>query len=125
MNWNWFNSFFFYILYYLKKNNRWLGHSYVSFVYGTLTLKAEAFEHIRKAYKFGYNFFDTAECNIRKKNSDGSFSYNEEHVGESVNSFFFGYFCWSCFSFKRIICTSIFGYLNHDNRVVHKIIIKY
>lgn len=43
----------------------------------------EAISMIRKAYDFGYDFFDTAECYIGT-NSDGSISFNEELVGKAL-----------------------------------------
>lgn len=60
-----------------------LGCMGFSHAYGAPTEKSEAISAIRFAFENGYTFFDTAECYIGT-NADGSISYNEELVGESL-----------------------------------------
>ncbi|MBR1743428.1 MAG: aldo/keto reductase [Lachnospiraceae bacterium] len=60
-----------------------LGCMGFSHAYGEPTERNEATKMIRKAFDFGYNFFDTAECYIGT-NADGSTSFNEELVGEAL-----------------------------------------
>ncbi|MCI6052569.1 MAG: aldo/keto reductase [Limosilactobacillus mucosae] len=52
--------------------------------YGKPTDKKTAMAAIRKAYKMGCRFFDTAEI-YQGQASDGSISYNEEIVGEALH----------------------------------------
>lgn len=60
-----------------------LGCMGFSHAYGLPQDKQTAIETIRRAYKLGYNFFDTAEC-YTGQNVDGTISYNEELVGEAL-----------------------------------------
>ena len=60
-----------------------LGCMGFSHAYGAPTEKSEAVRMIRRAFDMGYDFFDTAECYIGT-NADGSTSFNEELVGESL-----------------------------------------
>lgn len=60
-----------------------LGCMGFSHAYGAPTERNEATKMIRKAFDFGYDFFDTAECYIGT-NADGSTSFNEELVGEAL-----------------------------------------
>lgn len=60
-----------------------LGCMGFSHAYGVAEDKQKAIETIQKAYDFGYNFFDTAEC-YTGVNVDGSINYNEEIVGEAL-----------------------------------------
>ena len=60
-----------------------LGCMGFSHAYGLPQDKQTAIETIRRAYKLGYNFFDTAEC-YTGQNADGTISYNEELVGEAL-----------------------------------------
>ncbi len=46
--------------------------------------KQTAIETIRRAYKLGYNFFDTAECYNWSKCRWNNFSIMKNIVGESI-----------------------------------------
>lgn len=67
----------------LKVNDVGLGCMGFSHAYGVPMESSEAISMIRKAYDFGYDFFDTAECYIGT-NADGSISFNEELVGKAL-----------------------------------------
>ena len=67
----------------LKVNAVGLGCMGFSHAYGAPMESREAISMIRKAYDFGYDFFDTAECYIGT-NTDGSISFNEELVGKAL-----------------------------------------
>lgn len=67
----------------LKVNAVGLGCMGFSHAYGAPMESSEAISMIRKAYDFGYDFFDTAECYIGT-NADGSISFNEELVGKAL-----------------------------------------
>ena len=67
----------------LAVNSIGLGCMGFSHAYGAPTERNEATKMIRKAFDFGYDFFDTAECYIGT-NADGSTSFNEELVGEAL-----------------------------------------
>ncbi len=62
-----------------------LGCMGLSHAYGPAVDRTEAVRLIRQAYEDGYTFFDTAEC-YTGTNEDGSISYNEEIVGEALQS---------------------------------------
>lgn len=57
-----------------------MGFSHAS---GDPTPQKQAVETIRKAFDYGYDFLDTAEC-YTGVYPDGSISYNEELVGKAV-----------------------------------------
>ena len=57
-----------------------MGFSHAS---GDPTPQKQAVETIRKAFDYGYDFLDTAEC-YTGVYPDGSISYNEEIVGKAV-----------------------------------------
>ena len=63
-----------------------LGCMGLSHAYGTATDKAEAVSILRQAYDMGYTLYDTAEC-YTGVNADGTTSYNEELVGETIRPF--------------------------------------
>lgn len=63
-----------------------LGCMGLSHAFGTPLEKAEAADKIKAAYEMGYTFFDTAEC-YTGTNPDGTTAYNEEAVGEGIQSF--------------------------------------
>ena len=67
----------------LEVNAVGLGCMGFSHAYGAPTERKEATNMIRKAFDYGYDFFDTAECYIGT-NADGSTSFNEELVGEAL-----------------------------------------
>ena len=67
----------------LKVNAVGLGCMGFSHAYGAPMESREAISMIRKAYEFGYDFFDTAERYIGT-NADGSISFNEELVGKAL-----------------------------------------
>ena len=67
----------------LKVNAVGLGCMGFSHASGAPMESREAISMIRKAYDFGYDFFDTAECYIGT-NTDGSISINEEPVGKAL-----------------------------------------
>lgn len=60
-----------------------LGCMGLSHASGAPTEKREAIKILRQAFDMGYTFFDTAEC-YTGINLDGTISYNEELVGESL-----------------------------------------
>lgn len=63
-----------------------LGCMGLSHAFGTPLEKAEAADKVRAAFDMGYTFFDTAEC-YTGTNPDGTTAYNEEAVGEGIQSF--------------------------------------
>ena len=67
----------------LKVDAVGLGCMVFSHASGAPMESREAISMIRKAYDFGYDFFDTAECYIGT-NTDGSISINEEPVGKAL-----------------------------------------
>ena len=60
-----------------------LGCMGFSHAYGVAEDREIAIQTIKRAYKLGYDFFDTAEC-YTGENADGTISYNEELVGEAL-----------------------------------------
>lgn len=63
-----------------------LGCMGLSHAFGTPLEKADAANKVRAAFDMGYTFFDTAEC-YTGTNPDGTIAYNEEAVGEGIQSF--------------------------------------
>jgi aryl-alcohol dehydrogenase-like predicted oxidoreductase len=63
-----------------------LGCMGLSHAYGDAVSHDEAIEFLKKSFKTGYNFFDTAEVYVGKT-SDGKISNNEELLGLAIESF--------------------------------------
>lgn len=63
-----------------------LGCMGFSHAYGVAMNKEQAIHIMKEAHRFGYDFYDTAEC-YTGENADGSISYNEELVGEAIKDF--------------------------------------
>lgn len=80
-----------------------LGCMGFSHAYGAATKKSEAVEAIQKAFEMGYTFFDTAESCLGT-NADGSISYNEELIGETLSPYR-----------NKVQLVTKFG-VRHDNR---------
>ena len=90
----------------LEVNAVGLGCMGFSHAYGAPTERKEATNMIRKAFDYGYDFFDTAECYIGT-NADGSTSFNEELVGEALKDVR-----------KHIVVASKFGVQHSDTGLV-------
>lgn len=61
-----------------------LGCMGLSHAYGSAKSQDEAIDFLKKAFKAGYNFFDTAEVYVGQT-SDGDMSNNEELVGMALS----------------------------------------
>ena len=68
----------------LKVNPVGLGCMGLSHAYGAAKSDDEAIEFLKKSFKTGYNFFDTAEV-YTGQTSEGNASNNEELVGMALN----------------------------------------
>lgn len=61
-----------------------LGCMGLSHAYGSAKSQDEAIDFLKKSFKTGYNFFDTAEVYVGQT-SDGNTSNNEELVGQALD----------------------------------------
>lgn len=68
----------------MKVNPVGLGCMGLSHAYGAAKSDDEAIEFLKKSFKTGYNFFDTAEV-YTGQTSEGNASNNEELVGMALN----------------------------------------
>ncbi len=63
-----------------------LGCMGLSHAYGSAISQDEGIDFLKKSFKTGYNFFDTAEVYVGKTH-DGKISNNEELLGLAIESF--------------------------------------